>query len=195
MSTKRKATFNKDLEKEYPFIKKTKSESDVKCIKCSSLFSIANGGKYDIERHIKTVRHKCADASASSSRSMTTFLQKESFGEKEKNLAAAEGTWAYHSIQHNLSFRSMDCTSKLIKRCFESAFACARTKTEAILNNVFLPDALEHLKEDLSHANCVTLYCDCSNHGNIKLCPLLVRYCSPCHGVKVKVLEVKNLGG
>ena len=72
-------------------MKKTKSESDVQFIKCTSSFSIANGSKYDIECHINTNEHNCADASALFSKSYA-FLQKGTLEEKEKNLAAAEGT-------------------------------------------------------------------------------------------------------
>jgi len=179
MSNKRKCIFNKDLENQYKFIKKNNTNSHVKCDKCNSLFSIANGGKSDIVQHLKTVRHKQADLASSSSSLITSFVRKQGFNDNERHLAVIEGTWAYHTIQHNQSFRSTDCTSKLISKCFEGKYACARTKATAIVSNVFEIDSMELLKDDLSNINCVSIYSDCSNHGCIKICPILVRYFLP----------------
>ena len=40
-------------------------------------------------------------------------------GDFEQKLAAAESTWAYHTLQYNQSLRSTDCTSKLVQKSFE----------------------------------------------------------------------------
>ena len=61
-----------------------------------------------------------------------------------------EGVWTYHNIKENQSFRTNDCTSKLIQTCFEPTFKCARTKSESIVVNVFAPFSLEQLKLKLS---------------------------------------------
>lgn len=73
--------------------------------------------------------------------------------------------------------------------------SCARTKTEAIICNVFAPYSFESIKTDLSKTNYITIYSDCSNHGNTKLCTILVRYFLPNCGVRVKVLNINNLSG
>lgn len=51
---RRKNTFNAKLREKYPFLEKTKSDSDVLCKKCRGTFCIAFGGNADIGRHIKT---------------------------------------------------------------------------------------------------------------------------------------------
>lgn len=92
-------------------------------------------------------------------------------------------------MQENHSFRSNDCASNLIQACFEQKFRCARTKSQAIVENVLAPMAMDELKNHLREAHCITLSTDASNHGSIKLFPVLIRYFLPYEGVKVKILE------
>lgn len=195
MPRKRKCVFNSELEEEFPFIKKNFSDSDVRCERCSALFSIANSGRTNIQHHLETKKHKNAVIAACSSNTLTNFFKSKTFTNKEKDLAVIEGAWAYHSVQHNFSFRSNDCTSKLIKACFEEKYSCARTKCETIIKHVFAPASLDLVKNELANVNCITMYLDCSNHGPIKLCPMLVRYFLPNKGIMVKILDVKELQG
>lgn len=74
------------------------------------------------------------------------FKKSDNPSSNDLNVAAAEGAWAYHTIQENHSFRSNDCTSKLIQTCFEPKFSCARTKTEAIVVNVLAPSSQDRLQ-------------------------------------------------
>lgn len=67
MPKRRNCSLNEDLAKEFPFIKKFKSDSDVQCKTCLAIFSIANGGKSDITRHLNADKHKNAVVAASSS--------------------------------------------------------------------------------------------------------------------------------
>ena len=78
---------------------------------------------------------------------------------------------------------------------FEKKFALGRTKAQKIVQNVFSPYAVSLLEEDLKNANFVCVYYDASNHGDIKMVPVLVRYFGADFGVKVKVLELSNLKG
>lgn len=124
MSTaKRKCVFNESLKSMYPFIRKTTSESDVRCEKCKSDFSIAHGGGSDIIKHLKTKRHKAADISASSSKAVTEYFKRMTPSSKDLEVNAAEGLWAYHTVKENQSFRSADCASKIFKTCFEPRHA------------------------------------------------------------------------
>ena len=138
---KRKCVFNDKLKKKYPFITKTTSNSDVRCQQCHSDFSISHGGDNDIAKHLGTGRHKDAIAGISSSKAVTDYFKPTLNSKQELEIAAAEGVWAYHTVQENQSFRSNDCTSKIIKTCFDPIFSCARTKCEAIAVNVFAPYA------------------------------------------------------
>ncbi|CAK6977843.1 uncharacterized protein LOC121611917 [Scomber scombrus] len=52
-------------------------------------------------------------------------------------------------MKHNHSYRSMDCTTQLTKKLYEPKFSCARTKGEAIVNNVLAPWATDMLSNDV----------------------------------------------
>jgi len=193
---KRKCTFNVNLQAKYPFIKQTNTPSDVRCEKCRTEFSVSHSGASDIEQHLKSEKHKNADRAAASSSSMLTFFKKSDTPTlKDLDIAAAEGVWAYHTIQENHSFRSNDCASKLIQSCFEPKFTCARTKSEAIVVNVLTPTAMKELKDDLDKSNCITILNDASNHGNKKIYPILVRFFQPYVGVQVKILDLQDQPG
>ena len=91
---------------------------------------MAHSRRADIIQHLKSAKHKEADIAASSSSSqITSFFTEKAFDSSQRDLAAKEGTFAYHTVMHNDSFQSTDCTSKLIKKCFESQYVCARTKS------------------------------------------------------------------
>jgi hypothetical protein len=55
------------------------------------------------------------------------------------------------------SFRSMDCTSKLIHYVFEPKFSCACTKAEIIVLNVLTLFALSELQFNTQKANFISL--------------------------------------
>lgn len=194
---KRKCIFNSNLQSKYPFIKQRNSTpSDVNCGKCHTDFSISHGGASDIEQHLKSEKHKNADRAAASSSSMLNFFKKSDVPTtNDLDIAAAEGVWAYHTIQENHSFRSNDCASKLIQSCFEQKFRCARTKTEAIVVNVLARTAIEELEVDLGKSHCITILTDASNHGNTKIFPVLVRYFIPYDGIQVKILDLQDQPG
>src|SRR5436190_22214088 len=107
-SRKRKCTFNKELQKEYPCIKKTISDSDVRCNICAANFLISHGGRNDIEAHFNSGKHQKSASVVVSTLSVTNFSKYEKMGSKEELLAAIEGTFAYYTVCHNHSFRSMD---------------------------------------------------------------------------------------
>lgn len=193
---KRKCTFNDKLKTKYPFVKQRSDPSDVTCEKCRTDFSVAHGGAGDIEKHLRSEKHKLSDHAAASSSSMHKFFKKtDSPSSKDFEVAAAEATWAYHTVQESHSFRSNDCASRLIQTCFEQKFRCARTKSEAIVVNVLAPMAIHELNDHLRKANCITLLTDASNHGSTKLFPVLVRYFLPYEGVQVEILEFQEQPG
>lgn len=194
--TKRLFVFNNELAKKYPFLKKHLDYlSDVYCQKCHSTFSIGHGGLNDIEKHLKSNKHKNADCAASTSKSMNTFFKNTAPSSKDLEIAAVECVWAFHTIVENHSFRSMDCTSTLIKQCFEPKFHCARTKCSAIITNVFASYFLNQVLENLKQMNCFTMLTDASNHGDKKIFPVLVRYFDPYNGMLVKLIELESQPG
>lgn len=118
--------FNKKLKAEFSFLKSINySGFNVFSETCKYKFSIKHGGRNDITVHLSNVKHKGAVINASSSLKMETFFRKEKFGDDEKELVAREGTFAYHAIRHNHTFRSMDCTSKLVNKLYDKKFHCS----------------------------------------------------------------------
>lgn len=197
-SKKRKCKFNDNLAKEFPFLKSiNSSDAIIRCTKCNGEFSIAHGGKGDINKHLSTEKHKrtLEEAASTSTTKVTDFFRKQNFETSEKQLSLAEGMFAFHTVKHNQSFRSMDCTSKIIQRLFEKKFACARTKAEAIICNVFSPYACSQLRKELNNSTFISIYSDASNHKDVKLFPTLVRYFDPLDGVKIKIIDFVSLEG
>lgn len=187
--------FTQELQKEFKFIEKTRIEGFVKCVTCHGQFSITFSGRRDIVRHIGTDKHKTALLAASSSLKVTNYFRNNQFGTKEKELAISEAVFSYHTIYHHHSFRSMDCTSKIIQILFEKKFSCARTKTEAIVKNILAPYIMEELKKELQNVRYVSIYSDASNHKDLKLFPTMVRYFNIKSGVNIKILDLVSLPG
>lgn len=194
---KRKCSFNRDLKEEYPFLKET-TANKVECTVCHSTFSIEHGGRADIKQHVVMKKHKQAVAASSSSSSLSSFFthtEKGQLTDENKRLAAQEALFAFHTAKHNLSLRSMDCTSAIIKKLFEKRFTCGRTKCKSILVNVLAPFAMREIVTQLKDAKFISVMVDTSNHKDLKLVPVLVRYFIPNEGIQVKVLEFQNIVG
>lgn len=179
--------FSTKLQAEYKFLRKTSTKSIVDCNKCGSRFSIAAGGKTDIDRHVKTEKHKRALNAASSSKSLSAFFSSMS----DEGMPASEATWAYHLIKENQSFRSSDCSTKIFRKCFKMLkFSCGRTKCEAIATDVLAPHVRTIITSELEQCSSVCISTDASNHSNIKMFPVAVRYFLPTVGIRVRLLEL-----
>lgn len=74
-------------------------------------------------------------------------------------------------------------------------FRCSRTKSEAIVCNVFAPHAMKSVRSELEAARYVCISTDASNRRATKIFPLLVRYFVPMEGVKVKLIELSDEKG
>lgn len=97
---------------------------------CFAIFHRKHEGKHSIEKHLRTDKHKRAVSDKSAAK-LDTFLAKRK--PIDTKAAALEGLWTYHVIKSNSSFRSSECSSKILRTCFEIPyFHCARTKCEAI---------------------------------------------------------------
>jgi hypothetical protein len=120
----------------------------VLCSICNSQFSIEHGSRSDILQHIKKRKHPTAAETKSCNNKVTSYFTKETITDECK-YTAAEGLFALHTIKHNHSFRSMDCTSSEIRRPYEEKFSCGRTKCESIAVNVLAPFAMQQIFEEL----------------------------------------------
>ena len=96
----------------------------------------------------------------------------------------------------------MDCGNKLSKQIFDDSRTAkqmqrGRTKAEAIIIGVLSSESVRHIQQDLnvstnfSSHRCLpySVSSDASNHGNIKMFPLIVQYFTPKTGINVKLLD------
>lgn len=148
---KRKCVFGESLQKQYSFLKRCSREGvndKMECVLCGSIFSIENGGQSAITQHLDTKRYKSA-TNVSQGVKINDYFSLNTFGSNEKCLAANEGTFAYHICKHSQSFRSMSCTSDIIRKLNDKKFACGPTKTKSIISNDLAPFANKILKKEL----------------------------------------------
>ncbi|VVC27179.1 Hypothetical protein CINCED_3A013232, partial [Cinara cedri] len=158
-----------------------------------AIFSIEHGGRSDIKQHMEKKKHTSALSGASKSNKVTSYFIKQGpagLTSEGLKITAEEGMFAFHTIVHNHSFKSMDCTTALIKK-----FSCARTKCKSIILNVLAPFAMDQIIDELKAVNFATVMIGTSNHKNLKIVPILIRYFNPKTGVQIKVLEFTNLKG
>lgn len=115
---------------------------------------------------------------------------------KTATAAAKEAVQVYHMIQHNQSFKSMACTSKLIRGVYgETDFKCSASKAAAIVSGVFHPMIIDQIESELENARFVTISTDASNHKELKMFPSILRCFLPTEGVKTRLIELKKLPG
>lgn len=92
----------------------------------------------------------------------------------------------------------MDCTSNLLKTIFPdsvlaSSLSCARTKTEAIINNVIAPYAIQQIITSLSDIKFIGVSTDASNHNAEKIFPIMIQYFDVQNGgIQTKLLDVTS---
>lgn len=68
-----------------------------------------------------------------------------------------------------------------------------KTSIIVCILGVLSPMVIGNLKDDLKSINFVALCCDSSNHGNLKMFPIVVRYFSSESGVQSKLIELFEL--
>jgi hypothetical protein len=119
---------------------------------------------------VATKRHKSAVVTQSSNSRKSTFFKSIVPDKNDMATALQEGTFAFHTVQHHQSFKSMDCSSGLINKFLNQNFTCSRTKVEAIIKRVISPWAYEEVTEEIKATSFVTVLIDASNHGHVKYC-------------------------
>lgn len=194
---KRKCTFTDNLKQKFPGFERGRHESEVKCGICDCFINIGNKGAGDLQKHTDTSKHQSSIRTHSSTNKIERFFPQK-FDPLFKKVQAAEATLAYHTVNHHQSFKSVDCMSKLGSIVYPDStisknIRCGKTKTEAIITNVIGPYSLQLLLDTLR--NKVSFYSvgtDASNHGALKLFPVVVQYFDPDRGIEVQLLELET---
>lgn len=197
---KRKCLFTSELQKKYPAFRKGREEWEASCRICSfgTFVSVANKGAIDLEAHLKTSKHQKSVRSGHYSTTLSNcFAQPGSRIQNE--ISAGEGALAFHTVKHHFSYLSMDCTPGLTRQiCNDSEIAkkmtCARTKTEAIVNSIIAPYGVEIVIEAMKNISHFGVSTDASNHGAVKMFPLLIQYFDWKNGgLQTKVIDLQSL--
>lgn len=97
------------------------------------------------------------------------------------HVSTAEATLLYHAVKNHLSYKPMNCTSKLnvkyiVILILLKKVLCARLKSEAIIINSLAPlsvDWHESTVQYLEEISCFGVCTDGSNHGLQKVFPIL----------------------
>jgi hypothetical protein len=94
----------------------------------------------------------------------------------------------------------MDCTSKLNQVIHSDSeipkkVTCARTKTEDTVKNMLAPHLVAI--QDLNEITCIGVSTDGSNHGSLKLFPVVIQFMvqnqsHEVHGMKSKLVELSS---
>ncbi|XP_026819093.1 uncharacterized protein LOC113557737 [Rhopalosiphum maidis] len=196
---KKRCVFTPQLKLEFPFLQDADEVGKIFCTISKSVFPIEHGGRSDITQHVtKVKKHLLALSAASKHEKVTSFFFKNDPSgstDESRRTAAQEGIFAFHTVIHNHLFRSMNCTSSLLKQMYNKKFTCARTKAESIVLNVLAPFTMQQICKEIENINFATIMIDTSNHKNLKIVPILIRYFKPNSGIQIKVFEVTNLKG
>ena len=197
--SKRKNEFRNDYEKEFDNIKQSRrGKSYAHCFYCDCDINLEAMGKTAISTHNATARHKKNARSIALSQSMKNYCtSRNSPNSLDYKVAAAEGAWAFHTAKHQQSFLSNDCTAHLVKAVFSDSdiarkFTSARTKTASIITSVLAAFAQKSLLSDLGELP-FSISVNASNHNEVKLFPLVVRFFNTKVGVQVRILDLGSM--
>lgn len=199
--SKRKHLFRDEYEREFNGIKRSrKGEGYALCGICNSDINLEAMGKAAITAHNATDKHKNAARTTAWNQSMKNFVTSRSAPTNvDYKAATAEGTWAFHTVKHQQSFISNDCTSDIFKAIFPDSdiikkFASARTKTASIITGVLAPYAQKVMLSEIG-AQPFSISVDASNHNEVKLFPLVIRFFNAKTGVRVRLLDLRSMPG
>jgi hypothetical protein len=118
---KRRCVCTESSEAKRPFLKEHQQVGKVLRSICKAQFSIQHGGRSAVLQRIKKRKHATAAETKSCCKIVTSCFTRETVTDECKR-TAAKGLFAFHTIKHSHSFRSMDCTSEVIRRLREEEF-------------------------------------------------------------------------
>lgn len=192
---KRMCTYREEWENDYKCIKKDPNNSfRAFCQICNKGFSVSHGGLNDVKRHVAGPDHQRGEKTIKKNQTLQYFMKRDQMTSEEEKVIAAELVKVYHTVRHSLSYMSTDCDAKLSSTIFPDSkiatkITLGRTKASSIIYNVLAPASLENVIKELKDAVFFSVSTDASNHGNIKLFPIIVRYYSPNSGLCNSLLD------
>nr|XP_012606182.1 uncharacterized protein LOC105863530 isoform X1 [Microcebus murinus] len=191
---KRLCYFNDRWKDTYNWIREVNNPNRAYCTICRKEFGVGHGGEGDVKKHMETESHKSGMRQASLESIQSVFISQKDISVQSK-IAAAELAWAYHTNEHALSYRSLDCSMKLSKVTFPDSevatkMSCGRTKGEILITDVLAPYSVELILSDLTNDHgFYSISSNVLNHGNKKVFPLALRYFDLKNGVSNRLLD------
>jgi hypothetical protein len=93
---------------------------------------------------VATRRHTSAVVTQSSNTKVSTFFKSIFPDKNDMAIALQEGTFAFHTVQHHQSFKSMDCSSGLIKKILRIKIYLPKNKSGSYNKTCYLR---EHMRQ------------------------------------------------
>ncbi|KAI6648087.1 hypothetical protein LOD99_11896 [Oopsacas minuta] len=152
------------------------------CTICQVDICISGGGKHEVDRHLKTAKHKSLLGQVDEQPSISTALvAAASLNPLNKQVMSAEIYFSLFVAEHNLPFLVADHFTHLTKVMFPDShnaqsYSCARTKTTAIITHALAP-SLRNMVSDKCRSEPFSILCDGGNDmTDHKYFTVLVRY-------------------
>jgi hypothetical protein len=79
---------------------------------CSKYFTISHVGENDVKKHANGVQHKKYNTQISQNQLLSSFISSSRDTNADK-VIATELAQVYHAVQHEHSYKSLDCGIKL----------------------------------------------------------------------------------
>jgi hypothetical protein len=159
----------------------------VVCEHCNAHFSVALGGRSDINQHLRSQKHKDAEKTLASLKNISLFMVRCDGDSESNKIAASEAHVLIILCITVKVFGANDCLSTLIKNIYEPKFSSACTTSEAVITSDLSPYILGEVIEDLNKIKSITLSLDALNKKDIKLFPIVVQYILPNVVFKTKL--------
>lgn len=221
---KRLSKFNLNLQEQFKedfSIDKTDEHRAI-CKLCNVSVNLGYTGANALTKHQNAASHQNAVRLAQSTPKISSmFSSRSETDSATTKRAAAELTFAYHSAQHGMSARAVDCQSKLISTMFDSKYTGGKTKNSALVKNVsrlkltstkvnqnlrfgrtytkfaffqvIAPQIRSEMIEDIKKMTFIAVMEDASNHKSTKLIPIIIRGFIPEKGIVVYKLEIADV--
>lgn len=187
--------FNDKWLNEFDWLQRVdKSQSSLAyCKICRKQFSVENKGYTSLTQHSASKNHKLA-INVSNYSAVSQFFVKKNTSE-ENHAIAVEVAHTFHAVKHNLSYNSLDCEIKLLKKTFNdssvsSKLSCGRTKSTLLVCKVMAPHQLsEDIKYIKENNVLFSIQVDASNHKNRKMFPICIQYYTMNERVTNKIID------
>lgn len=103
------------------------------------------------------------------------------------------GVLSFHASAHGHSQNCQSCLSEIVKSVFDSKYACAATKSGAIVKGVFGTAARKKLSNDLRRAKFICISTDGSTIQKEKLLPIFASYFDSEGGLQHRLLNIVSM--